>query len=52
MGIACFQIAAKIYRKERFRFGEARILSNSKPSVKPASSKPKKAINKKPLFRH
>lgn len=50
MGLACFQISAKIYRKDKFRHGEAKLLNNTKQPLKKSPQKPKKSINRKPLF--
>ena len=51
MALAAFQIAAKIYKRDKFKHGEAKILNHTRAVKKPAS-KPKKAINRNPLFRH
>ena len=48
IGIAGFSIFSKIFRKDRFRFGEARILNNS--SVSKKKTLIKKPIARKPLF--
>lgn len=47
MGIACIQIASKIYRKDKFKHGEARLLN--KPNL-PKKQITKKTVAKKPLF--
>ena len=47
MGIACIQIASKIYRKDKFKHGQARLLN--KPNV-PKKQIIKKTVAKKPLF--
>lgn len=52
MGLACFQIASKIFRKDKFIHGEAKLLNNTKQPLKKSPQKPKKAINRKPLFLH
>jgi len=51
MALACFQIASKIFRRDKFKHGEAKLLNQNKPMKKPASSKPpKRSINRNPLF--
>lgn len=53
MGIACFQIASKIFRKDKFKHGQARLLNPLIPKTdKKRIQKTKKAINRKPLFLH
>ena len=47
MGLAAFQISSKIYRKDRFRLGEAKLLNSTKPKKAAAATK----TLKKPLFR-
>ena len=47
MGIACIQIASKIYKKDKFKHGQARLLN--KPNV-PKKQIIKKTVAKKPLF--
>ena len=51
MGLAAFQIASRIYRKDKFKHGQARLLNPLTPKIeKKKIQKPKKAINRKPLF--
>lgn len=45
MGIAAFRIASKIFRKERFKFGEAKIL-NDTPQKRQAPKQAKPIIRK------
>lgn len=54
MGLMAFKIASKIYRKERFKYGEAKILNMDKNPLKKEVKKPiqKKTIIRKPLFRY
>ena len=52
MGLAVIQISARIFRKERFRYGEAKILNPSgvkKPSGH-VDDKPKQKVIRKSLF--
>ena len=51
MGIACFQISAKIFRKQRFRLGEARLL-NPKLPIQKMKQKTKTTAKRNPLFRY
>ena len=50
MSISISQIAPKIYRKQRFLVGQAKILNQSKKSVKKPIQTTKKTIQRKPLF--
>lgn len=52
MGLACFEISSKIFRKERFAHGEARLINpvNIKHQ-KPVKKQQKNLIPHKPLFR-
>lgn len=53
IGLACFQIASKIYRKDKFRYGEARILNRlERPKKESAQKQPARPkVQRKPLFR-
>lgn len=52
MGLACFEISSRIFRKERFAHGEARLINpvNIKHQ-KPVKKQQKNLIPHKPLFR-
>lgn len=52
MGITAFKIASKIYKKQRFRLGEAKILNMNKNPLKKEVKKPliKKPIVKRNIF--
>lgn len=53
MGIACIQIASRIYRKDKFAHGEARILNpiNKPQHVKKAQKKPIKTVERRSVFK-
>lgn len=50
MAIACFQISAKIYKRDKFKHGEARLLNQAKQPKKIVQQKTKAIKN--PLFRY
>ena len=50
MAIACFQISAKIYKRDKFKHGEARLLNQAKQPKKIIQQKTK--ANRNPLFRY
>ena len=50
MAIACFQISAKIYKRDKFKYGEARLLNQTKQPKKIIQQKTK--ANRNPLFRY
>lgn len=53
MGLMAFKIASKIYRKQRFIHGEARILNMNRNPLKKQVKKPQKPLKtviRKPLF--
>ena len=52
MGLACFEIAARIYRKDRFKFGEAKVLNKNTIPQKRPENKRKKPVARKPIRRY
>ena len=51
MALVGFQIASKIFRKERFRCGEARLLNLTRPKKVVSTQNQRKTVNRKPLFK-
>lgn len=51
MGLACFEICAKIFRKERFIHGEARVLNPNVPKKETPQKKKKFIPQRRPVFK-
>ena len=51
MGLVGFQIASKIFRKQRFRCGEARLLNLTRPKKALSTQKQRKTVSRNPLFK-